>query len=130
MIFSTMSKAYARVLMAGEWAGVPLQNMLTLDEASSMLSYTPDGTGVGINFTIESNLNDETGEELECYTFFMLLDEDIPVPETTEAFFEYGTEIRRKARATQRLNELNLCFQRVKGTRKKPSARRLKKGAE
>ena len=118
MQFTTMKKLRARALMCNEWAGINLENELLIDQDSGMLVQFPQESG--INICINSNVitrqgDEELAEPLTVYSFSIKVNTDVAWPETPDGWVEYGTELRRKAMAVQRMNALGLAYRPKKG---------------
>ena len=118
MQFTTMKKLRARALMCGEWAGINLENELLLDQESNMLVQSPQASGIDI--CIHSNVitkqgDEELAEPLTVYKFSIKVNTNVAWPETPDGWVEYGTELRRKAMAVQRMNALGLSYRPKKG---------------
>lgn len=113
MFFTTMKKLRARALMCGEWAGINLENELLIDQASGMLVQSPQESG--INICVKVNVITQRGDDeqlvtITSYKFSVKVNTDVPMPETPDGWVEYGTELRRKAMAVRKMNELGLVY--------------------
>lgn len=115
MLFASMIKLRARAIMCGDWAGINLDNLLRLDSDTGELYSEHDGSGVGIKVSswkefYKDAVRGDEDDLVTLYLFSIHVDSAVPLPETTEGWIAYATELRRKALAIQKMNSLDLTY--------------------